>query len=58
MKALALLLVLAAPAWAQSKRYPPDADPDDDSGTSNLWEAALHPATHHLLGIIRKASRP
>jgi tetratricopeptide (TPR) repeat protein len=57
LKALALLLVLAAPAWAQSKRYPPDADPDDDSGTSNLWEAALHPDVGPYRELVRDAKR-
>lgn len=57
MKSLALLLVLAAPAWAQSKRYPPDADPDDDNGKSNLWEAALHPDVGPYHDLVRDAKR-
>jgi tetratricopeptide (TPR) repeat protein len=59
LKALALLLVVAAssPAWAQSKRYPADADPDDDHGKSNLWEAALHPDVGPYRELVRDAKR-
>jgi tetratricopeptide (TPR) repeat protein len=57
LKALAILLAVAAPAWAQSKRYPPDADPDDDSGTSNLWESALHPDEGPYRELVRDAKR-
>lgn len=53
-----MLLVLAAPAWAQSKRYPPDADPDDDDdGRSQLWEAALHPDEGPYRELVRDAKR-
>jgi hypothetical protein len=57
LKALAILLVLAAPALAQSKRYPADADPDDDNGKSNLWESALHPDEGPYRDLVRDAKR-
>ena len=45
MRALALLVVLSAPAWAQSKRYPPapvDVDKQERE-TSKTWDSATHP---------------
>lgn len=58
MKALAAVLVLvAAPAWAQSKRYPADADPDEDDQHSALWESALHPDEGPYKELVRDARR-
>jgi hypothetical protein len=59
LKIVALLLAVAtsAPAWAQSKRYPPDADPDEDDDKSNLWEAALHPDVGPYRELVRDARR-
>jgi len=46
MNRLILLVVLAsAPAWAQSKRYPPDpVDKDEEAASrSKIWESATNP---------------
>jgi tetratricopeptide (TPR) repeat protein len=58
LKRAAVLLVLAAaPAWAQSKRYPADADADDDDQHSQLWESALHPDVGPYKDLVRDAKR-
>ena len=55
---MALVVVLAAAtAHAQSKRYPPDADPDDDDQRSQLWESALHPDVGPYNDLVRDAKR-
>ena len=60
MKLAALALVLlAAPAWAQSKKYPPVA-PDKDleeETRSELWESTLHPDTRPYRELVRDAKR-
>ncbi len=57
-RAVALLVLVAAvPALAQSKRYPPDADPDDDDAHSHLWESALHPDVGPYRDLVRDAKR-
>ncbi|MBV8762870.1 MAG: hypothetical protein JO257_36635 [Deltaproteobacteria bacterium] len=50
-----LVLAAAAPAFAQSKRYPPDADPDDDDQHSHVWESALHPDVGPYNDLVRDA---
>jgi tetratricopeptide (TPR) repeat protein len=58
LRAVAAVLVLvAAPAWAQSKRYPADADPDEDDQRSALWESALHPDEGPYKELVRDARR-
>ena len=60
MKAIAAVLlvgVVAAPAWAQSKRYPADADPDEDEQHSALWESALHPDEGPYKELVHDARR-
>ena len=57
-RAVAIAILLAAvPALAQSKRYPPDADPDDDDQHSHLWEAALHPDVGPYRELVDDAKR-
>lgn len=57
-RAVAIAIVLVAvPALAQSKRYPPDADPDDDDQRSHLWESALHPDVGPYRELVNDAKR-
>jgi tetratricopeptide (TPR) repeat protein len=48
---------LVAPAWAQSKRYPPEPlDKDAErAGKSNLWTAAITPERHPYQDLVRAA---
>ena len=58
MKLLAIALVLAAaPAWAQSKKYPPGpVDKDlERERPSHLWEEALSPQTGSYSELVREA---
>ncbi len=61
MKPALLLLLCAAPAWAQSKRYPPapvDVDKQERE-TSKTWDSATHPDRtpyHHALAEARALS--
>lgn len=52
------LLALAAPAAAQSRRYPPEpVDKDaEKSARSNLWSAAVTPERHPYQDLVRAAS--
>ena len=50
-----ILVLAAAPAWAQSKRYPADAGDDDDDTRSTLWESALHPDVGPYKELVRDA---
>ena len=60
MKWLVVAALLgAAPAWAQSKRYPPvppDKDLEEES-RSDLWESALHPDRSPYKELVRDAQR-
>jgi tetratricopeptide (TPR) repeat protein len=55
--AVAALVALATPAWAQSKRYPPRLpDPDRDAEQrSKLWEDALAPGKNPYQALVRGA---
>ncbi|HVK85656.1 MAG TPA: tetratricopeptide repeat protein [Kofleriaceae bacterium] len=58
MKSLALLLVLvAAPAWAQSKRYPPEPVDRDQEKTEHsvLWENAANPSHEPYRALVDQA---
>jgi len=48
----------ATPAWAQSKRYPPDpVDKDaEQAAKSELWNAAITPERHPYQDLVRTAS--
>lgn len=52
-----ILVFVASPALAQSKRYPADAGGDDDDTKSSLWEAALHPDLGPYQELVRDAKR-
>jgi tetratricopeptide (TPR) repeat protein len=56
--ALGLALGVAAPAAAQSKRYPPEpVDKDaEKAARSNLWSAAITPERHPYLDRVRDAT--
>ena len=57
--ALGLLVAAAAPAAAQSKRYPP-VEPDRelaDERKSDTWDSALHPDTKPYQDLVRDAKR-
>ena len=56
--ALAVALGLAAPAAAQSRRYPPEpVDKDAEaSAKSILWNAAITPERHPYQDLVRKAT--
>jgi len=49
---------LAAPAWAQSRRYPPDpVDKDAEQATkSDLWNAAITPERQPYQSLVRGAA--
>jgi tetratricopeptide (TPR) repeat protein len=51
-------LGLAAPAWAQSKRYPPDpVDKDaEQAAKSDLWNAAITPERQPYQSLVRGAA--
>lgn len=61
MRALAFfaILVIAGPALAQSKRYPPDpVDPDREAEAhSKLWEDALDPGRSPYQQLVREAKQ-
>src|SRR5216110_340473 len=50
-------LGLVAPAWAQSRRYPPDpVDKDAEQATkSDLWNAAITPERQPYQSLVRAA---
>lgn len=52
------LALLVAPAWAQSKRYPPEpVDKDaEQAGKSKLWNAAITPERHPYEDLVRSAA--
>jgi len=53
------ILLGTAPAWAQSKKYPP-VTPDkelEDEKRSDLWESTLHPDTRPYKDLVRDAKR-
>lgn len=59
MRALAVVvLCAAAPAWAQSKRYPPvPVDRDAEAAAkSDLWDAAILPEQHAYQDLLSAAS--
>src|SRR5678815_3443804 len=49
---------LGAPAWAQSRRYPPDpVDKDAEQATrSDLWNAAITPERQPYQSLVRAAA--
>jgi tetratricopeptide (TPR) repeat protein len=57
IRAIVIVALLAAPAWAQSHRYPPQpVDPDRDAEThSKLWEDALAPGKSPYQTLVREA---
>jgi tetratricopeptide (TPR) repeat protein len=56
--AIGLTTGLAAPAAAQSRRYPPEpVDKDaEKAGRSNLWSAAITPERHPYQDLVRDAT--
>jgi len=56
--AVAAIVGLGAPAWAQSKRYPPQPiDRDaEQAARSTLWNAALTPERHSYQDLVRTAT--
>ena len=52
-----VLVILGAPAWAQSRRYPPDpVDKDAEQATrSDLWNAAITPERQPYQTLVRAA---
>lgn len=58
MRIAILVLLAAAPAWAQSKRYPP-APLDDDrqaDAHSHVWESALDPERKPYADLVHEAT--
>jgi tetratricopeptide (TPR) repeat protein len=53
-----VVLGIATPAWAQSKRYPPaPVDKDTElAGASDLWNAAITPERHPYQDLVRAAT--
>ncbi len=53
-----MLAVVSAPAWAQSKRYPPaPIDKDaEEAAKSDLWNAAVTPERHRYLELVHTAA--
>jgi len=52
------LVAAVAPAWAQSKRYPPEpVDKDaEQTAKSGLWNAAITPERHPYQDLVRSAA--